>query len=245
MSGHSKWSQIKRQKALTDAKKGKIFSKMAKQISVAARAKGSDPEANPNLRMLIEKARSFNMPQDNIERAIKKGAGELEGQKYEDFSLEAFGPGNTALIIEGTSDNKNRTISEVKFLLSQHGGKFANIGSVLWLFDRCGTIILKKSEKNSKEDMELAAIDAGAEDFKWIDEENIEIDTKPDEVEKVKKNLAEKGFQSSESSLDWKPKNEVTVESSKDIEQLEKLLEALDDNEDINEIYSNLKRAES
>jgi len=243
MSGHSKWSQIKHKKALTDAKKGKIFSKIVRQISIAARGKGGDPESNPNLRMLIEKARSFNMPQDNIERAVKKGTGELAGQKFEDFTLEAFGPGNVALIIEGTTDNKNRTVSEIKFLLSQYGGKLANIGSVLWLFERCGTIIIKKPANADKETLELTAIDAGAQDFNWVDEENIEIDTKPEELEQVKKGLAEQNFLVSAGSLDWKPKNEIVVSEPKTKEQIESLLEALDENDDINEIYSNIKQS--
>ncbi|MBU1102865.1 YebC/PmpR family DNA-binding transcriptional regulator [Patescibacteria group bacterium] len=241
MSGHSKWSQIKHKKALTDAKKGKVFSKLVRQIAIAARQKGVDPEANPNLRMLIEKARSFNMPQDNIERAIKKGAGELEGQKFEEFTLEAYGAGNTAIIIEGTTDNKNRTVSEIKFLLTQHNGKLANSGSVMWLFERCGAINIKKPAAATKEDLELTAIDSGAQDFKWLDEENLEIVTQPEELEKVKKALAEKGLAADESSLDWRPKNEVTAPDEKTKEQLEKLFDALDENDDVSEIYSNLK----
>ena len=242
MSGHSKWSQIKHKKALTDAKKGKIFSKIVRQISIAARQKGGDPETNPNLRTLIEKARSFNMPQDNIERAIKKGTGELAGQKFEDFLLEVFGPGSSALIVEGTTDNKNRTVSEIKFLLAEHGGKLANIGSVLWLFERCGTINIKKPATAGKESLELTAIDAGAQDFRWLDEENMEIYTLPEELERVKNFLAEKSYPAAESSLDWKPKNEVIISDEKTKEQLEKLFDALDENDDISEIYSNVKQ---
>jgi len=241
MSGHSKWSQIKHKKALTDAKRGKIFSKFAKQIAIAARAKGGDPETNPSLRMIADKARSFNMPQENILRAIKKGMGELEGQKYEEFTLEAFGPANTALIIEGTTDNKNRTVSEIKFLLTQHNGKLANIGSVLWLFDRYGMIDLKKPNKIKKEDLELLIIDAGAQDFKWLDEENLEVFTQPEDLEKIKRLLEQKEVVILESSLGWKPKNETIIEDQKTKAQLEILLEALDDNDDISEIYSSLK----
>ncbi len=240
MSGHSKWSQIKHKKALTDAKKGKLFSKFARQIMLAARSKGSDPETNPTLRMIIDKAHSFNMPQDNVERAIKKGAGELEGQKFEEFTLEAFGPGNVALIIEGTTDNKNRTVSEIKFLLGQHGGKFASVGSILWLFERYGIINIKRASQ-AKENMELMAIDAGAQDIKWLDEENLEIYTKPEELEKAKKSLEEKNIIIDSASLGWKPKNEITVDEQKSKEQLEELLEILDENDDVNEIYSNLK----
>jgi len=131
MSGHSKWSQIKHKKAITDAKKGKLFSKMSALISVVARQKGGDPDKNPQLRLITEKARSFNMPSENIERAIKKGLGELEGIKMEELTIEAYGPAGTALIIEALTDNKNRTVSEIKYLLSQHGGKMAEAGSVL------------------------------------------------------------------------------------------------------------------
>lgn len=240
MSGHSKWSQIKHKKALSDAKKGKIFSKMARQISVAARARGGDPETNPALRMLIDKARSFNMPQENIERAAKKGAGELEGQKFEEFTLEAFGPGNVALIIEGTTDNKNRTISEIKFLLTQYGGKLANIGSVLWLFEKCGIVNTKKESGVDKQDLEMSLIDAGAEDFKWLDEENLESYSQPENLEEFKKALQKIRVSIAESSLGWRPKNEIQIAEQKIRKQIEKLLEALDENDDVNEIYSNL-----
>jgi len=241
MSGHSHFKTVKRQKELTDKKRGQIFSKFARLITVAAREKGGDPSTNPALRMMIEKARSFNMPQENIERAVKKGAGELEGQKFEEFTLEAFGPGNVALIIEGTTDNKNRTVSEIKFLLGQHGGKLANIGSVLWLFERCGTINIKKEPAQPKENLELAAIDADADDFGWLDEANLEIYTKPEQLDKIKRNLEEKKITPTASSLDWKPKNEITIDDPKTKQQLEELLEALDENDDVNEIYSNLK----
>lgn len=239
MSGHSKWSQIKHKKAITDAKKGKIFSKMARQITVAARLKGGDPEINYNLRMLIDKARSANMPAENVERAIKKGTGEIEGAKIEEFTLEAFGPGNSTLVIEGTTDNKNRTVSEIKFLLSQHNGKFATSGSVLWQFDHCG--IINASLADQKDELELTVIDAGAQDYKWINNENIEIYTKAEELEKVKKTLEEKGIKVSEASLGWKPKNETEIADEKEKKKFEELLDALDENEDINEIYSNIK----
>lgn len=240
MSGHSHWSQIRHRKELTDAKRGKIFSKLSKLISVAARAKGGDPETNPGLRMMIDKARSFNMPQENIERAVKRGTGEIEGIKFEEFTLEAFGPAGLALIIEGTTDNKNRTLAEIKNILLAQGGKLAQPGSVLWLFERCGSLNVKKEPTGNKEELELTAIEAGAQDFKWLDQENLEIYTPPSELEKVKKALQEKNILVNASSLDWKPKNEITVAEQKDKEQLEKLFEALDEIDDVNEIYSNL-----
>lgn len=239
MSGHSKWSQIKHKKAITDVKKGKIFSKMVRLISVAARAKGKDPEANPNLRTLIDKARSINMPIENIERAIAKGAGELEGSQIEEFTLEAYGPGGSALVIEGTTDNNNRSISELKFLLSEYNGKLANPGSVLWLFERYGLIIAKASAAK-KDELELIAIDSGAEDIKWPDEETLEIYTKPEELEKIRKSLLGKSLRPDESSLVWMPKNEIRIEDQRAKECLEKLFEALDDNEDVSEVYTNV-----
>lgn len=238
MSGHSKWSQIKHKKAVTDAKKGKIFSKMVRLISVAARAKGKDPESNPTLRTLIDTARSLNMPVENIERAIAKGAGELEGSKIEEFLLEAYGPGGSALLIEGTTDNRNRTVSEIKYLLSEHDGKLANPGSVLWLFEHQGSLTAKTSPAK-KDELELAAIDAGAQDIKWADEQTLEIYTKPEELEKTRKALEEKNIKADDASLVWMPKNEMQISDPKDKERLEKLFEALDDNDDVSEIYSN------
>ena len=241
MSGHSKWSQIKHKKAITDAKKGKIFSKMVRLISVAARAKGKDPQANPTLRTLIDTARSLNMPIENVERAIAKGAGELEEAQIEEITIEAYGPGGSALVIEGTTDNTNRSISELKFLLSEHDGKLANPGSVLWLFERYGLIAVKISQ-DKKEAVELTAIDVGAEDIKFPGDETMEIYTKPGELEKVKKSLLEKNIKAEASSLVWSPKNEIKIKETKDKEKLEKLFEALDEHDDVNEIYSNTSK---
>jgi YebC/PmpR family DNA-binding regulatory protein len=242
MSGHSKWSQIKHKKALTDAKRGKLFSKMARLITVAAREKGGDPASNPKLRVAIDKAHSFNMPHENIERAVKRGTGDLEGVKIEEFILEAYGPAGAALIIEGTTDNKNRTVSELKHLLSQHDGKLANPGSVLWLFERRGLINLKKTGSLKKDILELSAINAGAQDLRWLDEENLEIYTQPEELEKIKKLLEEKNIKIEEASLGWQPKNEITIDDPKTKERLEKLFETLDENDDVNEIYSNISQ---
>ena len=238
MSGHSKWSQIKHKKGISDVKKGKIFSKLTRIITIAARQKGGDIETNSSLRMAAEKARSFNMPQENIERAIKKGTGEIEGVKFEEFLMEAYGPEGIALIIEGTTDNKNRTISEIKFLLSEHNGKMAQSGSVLWLFERRGQISLSRGQK-TKEETELAAIDAGAEDLNWSDENNLEVYTKSEELEKVKKNLEKNNFPPVESSLAWLPKNKIKIDNEKTKEQLEKIFEKLEEHDDVNEIYSN------
>lgn len=233
MSGHSKWSKVKHKKAITDVKKGKIFSKMARMISVAAKEKGGDPETNSNLRLAIERARSVNMPRENIDRAIKKGTGE-EGGKLEEITLEAYGPAGVALIIEAITDNKNRTLSEIKNILSKHNGKLAEPGSVQWSFERRGTITIK-----NKEGAELKAIEAGAEDIKLKDD-FLEIYTRIEEMEKVKDNLSGQGIKIESASLDWVAKNPLGVENTKEREQLEKLFEALDDNDDVSEIYSNL-----
>lgn len=242
MSGHSKWSQIKHKKALTDAKRGKIFSKMARLIAVAARQKGGEPSINASLRMAIEKARSSNMPSENIERAIKKGTGELASVRMEEFSAEAYGPGSVALIVEGVTDNKNRTLSEIKFILGQHGGKLAEMGSVLWLFEKKGSLVVSRQTNNTQKDaLELLAIDCGAQDLKWQTDELLEIFTKPEELEKTKKCLEQKGIKTETASLDLVPKNEIEITDEKAKQQLEKLLEALDENDDISEIYSNMK----
>jgi YebC/PmpR family DNA-binding regulatory protein len=242
MSGHSKWSQIKHKKAITDAKKGRLFSKLSNLISVVARQKGGDPATNPQLRLIMEKARSFNMPNENIERAIKKGTGELEGVRMEELTIEAYGPGGTALIIEALTDNKNRTVSEIKYLLGQHSGKMAEAGSVLWLFERKGAIVINSSSTDiGKEDLELLVIDCGAQDLRWQTQELLEIYTKIEDLEKVKKALEAKNIKLESVSLDWIPKNEVAIQDSKTKESLQKLLEALDEHQDIQEIYSNSK----
>jgi YebC/PmpR family DNA-binding regulatory protein len=242
MSGHSKWSQIKHKKALTDSKRGKLFSKLSLQISLAAREKGGDQGTNPSLRMTIEKARSFNFPLENIERAIKRGTGELEDIIFEEFILEAYGPGSSALIIEGTTDNKNRTFSELKHLLTQYNGKSANPGSVLWLFERRGVLVINKNPPSrlSNEELELLAIDNGATDLRWIDAANLEIYCLPEQLDKVKKALEGKTVAIAETSLEWAAKNEIPLDDLKMRGALEKLLEILDDHDDVSEVFSNV-----
>ena len=244
MSGHSHFSSIKHKKEITDQKRGKIFSKLARQISVAAREKGGDPEANSVLRMAIEKAKEFNMPKDNIERAIKRGAGELGEEKLEEVIYEAYGPRSIAIIIEGITDNKNRALGEIKKILNQYQGKLASIGSVKWMFERKGVITIEnpKPEARSpkqKEELELKAIEAGAEDIYWH-EDVLDIYTKIEDLEKVKKNLEGQGIKIESASLDWIAKDEVELEE-KQKDAAEKLFEALDENDAVQEIYSNLK----
>ena len=238
MSGHSHFSSIKHKKQITDATRGEIFSKMAKLITVAAKEGSGDPAANSKLRMAIEQAKKINMPKENIGRAIKKGTGELEGAKLEEVVFEAYGPGKIAIIIEGITDNKNRTLGEIKQILNQNKGKLASGGSVKWLFERKGAITVNNEQKTmNKDELELLAIEAGAEDIYWH-ATFLDVYTKPGELEKVKKNLEEKGIKIESSSLDWVAKEIVDV---KEKEDCQKLFEALDENDAVQDIYTNLK----
>lgn len=241
MSGHSHWHSIKYQKSIADQKRGKVFSKMSREISIAAKDKGKDPGNNPSLRIAIEKAKKFNMPKDNIERAIKRGTGELKEAELESFVFEAYGPGKIALIIEGITDNKNRTFQDIKQILSQNNGKIANEGSVKWMFEKKGVITLSlesQEPKINKEDLELKIIESGAEDFFWH-ENLLEIYSKIEDLEKIKNNLENQKIKTEGSSVDWIAKNKVQVEK-KELDSCEKLFEALDENDDVQETYSNL-----
>lgn len=241
MSGHSHAKTIKHQKGLADAKRSAAFSKMAKELEIAAKS-GGDPNFNSKLRMAIERAKEVNMPTDNIERAVKRGTGELEGGKLEEVSFEAYGPGNVAIIIDGITDNKNRTLGEIKQIINQNNGKLVGEGAIRWMFDRKGTIVInsKSHAPKTNEELELLAIEAGAEDIYWHDGDILDVYTKPEDLEKVRKNLEEKSIKLGSVSLDWVPKENIeTDETVKDACQ--KLFEALDENDSVQEIYSNLK----
>jgi len=237
MSGHSKWANIKHRKESMDKKKGKVFSTMAKMIAIAAR-NGGDPIMNPGLRLAIEKAKSVNMPNDNIERAIKKGTGEDKEGQLEEVLYEAFDPNGIPLIIEAITDNKNRTLSELRHILLQYNGRMGEAGSVKWMFGQKGVIELGLDNKN-KEELELIAIDSGAEDIKWRDD-ILEVYTKPENLESTKKNLEKSGMKIEDVSLDWVPKDEIKIDDESLKKQLGNLFEALDENEDVKEIYSNV-----
>lgn len=239
MSGHSHAKTIAHAKGIADAAKGKIFSKFGRLIIIAAK-EGGDPAINSKLRIVIEQAKSFNMPKENIERAIKRGTGELAGENLEEVSYEGFGPGGIALIIDGITDNTNRTLGEIKVALNQNGGKLAGEGAVRWLFDRKGAITIS-GEGKTKEELELLAIESGADDVYWH-ENMLDVYTKPEELEKVKKTLEEKQVKIDSTSLDWVAKEEVEI-SEKDREQAQKLFEDLDENDSVNDIYSNLKNS--
>jgi YebC/PmpR family DNA-binding regulatory protein len=241
MSGHSKWANIKTRKEGQDKKKGKVFSKMAKLIEIAAR-KGGDPEKNPSLRITIEKARSFNMPNENVIRAIKKGSGEdKEGGQLEEGLYEAYGPEGSQFIIETITDNKNRTLSDVRHIITEHGGRLAESGSVKWNFSQMGVVLIDKSKlaSQNKEDFELKMIDGGAEDIKWRDDA-LEVYAKPESLEKLKEAIKGLSIGIEESGLEWVPKNEIEIKEPQAKKQIEALFEELDENDDVKDVYSNV-----
>jgi len=243
MSGHSHAKTIKHQKNITDQKRGQMFSKMARVISVTVKEGGPSPETNSKLRVAIETARSLNMPKENIERAIKQATGGAEGTNFEGVIFEAYGPGGIAIIVEGITDNKNRTLGEIKQIINQNGGKLVGEGGVKWMFERKGCIIvdckLQIGDLQNREKLEMLAIEAGASDIYWHDE-TLDVYTNTGELDKVKKNLEEKGIKTESVSLDWVPKEEISL-NAKTKESCQKLFEALDENDAVQEIYSNLK----
>lgn len=238
MSGHSKWSTIKHKKALTDAKRGKLFSKISRMISVAVKEKGPSPDTNLGLRLALEKAKEANMPADNVQRIIKKYSGG-EGEKLEEVQFEGYGPGGIALIIDAITDSRNRTSQEIRHLLSSHGGSLGTPGSVLWMFDRKGEIVVSLNGKN-RDEAELAAIDAGAEDVEERGD-RLAVLTKPEELARVRKQLEAQGFAVEKAALDWRPKQSVSVSDQNAQKQVDALFEALDDSDDVQEVYTNLQ----
>ena len=239
MSGHSKWSQIKRQKEVTDKKRGNLFTKLGHTIAIAARP-GDDPQSNPQLRLAIEQAKKAGMPKDNIERAIKRGAGKLEGSQLEEITYEAFGPGGIALIIQVVTDNRNRTISDVRSILTKHGGRLGDSNSVQWMFTRKGVIRIDQAELSDqeKEELELKVIDAGVEDFAE-EEEGLVIYTKPEYLFKVKENLENQGRQVDFAEIEFMPKEKVHLADEKTKEKINKLIETLEEADDVNNFFTN------
>ncbi len=238
MSGHSKWSTIKRKKGAVDAKRGKIFSKLNKEIMVAARLGGGDPAGNPRLRAAIAAARAENMPKENIDRAIKKGTGELEGaSSYEEVIYEGYGPGGVAVLVESLTDNKNRTVSEVRHLFSKYGGSMGEAGCVAWMFEKKGVIAFSKTAV-SEDDLMEAALEAGAEDLQ-VGESEYEVITDLASFEKVKAALEAKGFKYENAEIQMHPKSTVRVEEEKPAQQLLKLMEMLEDHDDVQHVFAN------
>ena len=237
MSGHSKWSTIKRKKEKTDAERGKIFTKIIKEITVAARTGGSDPEGNPRLRTAILAAKEANMPQSNIERAIKKGTGELPGVTYEEITYEGYGPGGVAMMVEVTTDNKNRAVADIRHLFSRFGGNLGETGSVNWMFEKKGIITVEKSKVKSEDDLLMVALEAGAADM-TSDTQNHEIQTPFNLLEKVKEALDKNKIPYSSAEVSMIPQSTVKLEE-KNAEQMLKLMEALEEHEDVQKVYAN------
>jgi YebC/PmpR family DNA-binding regulatory protein len=239
VSGHSKWAQVKHKKAAVDVKKGKIFTRIGKEISVAARLGGGDPDGNPRLRTAIEKAKEMNMPQENIKRAIMKGTGELPGMTYEETVYEGYGPGGTAILSEVLTDNKNRTVSEIRHIMTKHGGNLGEAGCVGWMFDKKGYILVEKT--NIDEDsLMLIALESGAEDLKNDPgEDSYEIITAPEDMNKVKTSLEAAGIPLSLAEITMLPRSYISLDG-KSAEQMIRLIEALEEHEDTQNVYTNV-----
>jgi YebC/PmpR family DNA-binding regulatory protein len=236
MSGHSKWHSIKHKKMAMDARKGKIFTKIIREIMVAAKTGGPNPETNPRLRLAIEKAKSVNMPNENIQRAIKKGTGEEGGVNYEQVTYEGYGPGGVAIFVEVLTDNKNRSASEIRSIFSRHNGNLAGAGSVSWIFERKGLISVKK--ENVEEDKLMSIIlDAGAEDMK-VEKDTYDVITSPENFENVKKVIEMNKIPIENASITYIPKSTVSLEG-KEAEQLLRLLDELEESEDVQNVYAN------
>jgi YebC/PmpR family DNA-binding regulatory protein len=241
MSGHSKWHSIKHKKAAADAKRGKAFTQVIKEITVAARLGGGDPNFNPRLRLVVDKAKSLNMPKDNIDRAIKKGTGELEGYNLEEVVYEGYGPGGVAVLIEATTDNRNRTVSELRHLFSKYGGNLSEAGSVAWMFQKKGYLVIER-DKISEEDLLEVALEAGAEDVNE-DDSNWEIFTPPEAFEAVRDALAAKNIPIAVEQLSMIPQSNVKLEGKSAVQML-RLMEALEDHEDLQNVWANFDIAE-
>ena len=237
MAGHSHWAQIKRKKAAQDAKRGKLFTKLIREIMVAARLGGGDPSANPRLRAAIQAAKAANMPKENIERAIRKGTGQEPGTTWEEAVYEGYGPGGVAVLIKSVTDNKRRTVSELRHIFSKCGGNLAEPGAVSWIFEQKGLIVVARNGTDEEKLLEIA-LEAGAEDVREYESE-FEIITAPQELEEVKKALEEAGFPIQSARVTMVPKTTVRLEEEKTVQQMLRLMETLEDHDDVQQVYAN------
>ena len=235
MSGHSKWATTKHKKGKIDAARGKVFTKIAREIIVAAKAGGGDPDANSRLRLALEKAKAANMPNDNITRAIRRGTGESEGAVYEEMTYEGYGPGGTAIMLDITSDNRNRTAGEIRHIFSRNNGNLGEIGCVAWMFSRKGMIILN-GESIDEDELMLTALDAGADDV-TVEDGSAEIITEPDSLEEVKNALAE-NYTIESAEITMLPQNTIALEGDT-AEKMLKLLDLLEEHDDVQAVYTN------
>ena len=236
MSGHSKWHTIKHKKGAADAKRGKIFTRIIKELTVAARNGGGDPNSNPRLRTVIAEAKSVNMPADNIKRAVQRGTGELPGVSYEEITYEAYGPAGVAIMIEVLTDNKNRTVGEMRHALSKYGGNLGEANSVAWMFEKKGYIVVEKS-KADEDRLMSAVIDAGADDMR-DDDDNWEIVTPPDAYEGVLEAVKALGIEPAASEIAMLPQNYIKLEG-KSAQQMVKLMDVLEEHEDTKKVWTN------
>jgi YebC/PmpR family DNA-binding regulatory protein len=236
MSGHSKWASIKHKKGAVDAKRGKVFTKLIKEITVATRLGGKDPDSNSRLRVAIAAAKAENMPKENIERAMKKGTGELEGSNYEEVTYEGYGPGGVAVLIEVLTDNKNRAVADVRHLFERSGGNLGESGCVAWMFSQKGLIVFQKDQVEEEMLFELA-LEAGADDIKE-DEKELEVITEPSSFEKVKTAIENAEIRYTLAEITMIPKTTVKIDD-KHAQQMLTLMENLEDNEDVNHVYAN------
>ena len=241
MSGHSKWSQIKRQKGAADAKRGQLFTRLGREITVAARDGGPDPEGNPRLRLAIQRARESNMPMETIERAVKRGAGGGEAAALEEITYEGYGPGGAAIMIDAMTDNRNRTVAEVRNAFTRGGGSLGESGSVAWLFDSRGVISIQPDGQDPEE-VALKAIDAGADDFR-VDDGSIEVYTQPGAVESVRTALEAQAIKVTSAETAMVPKTMLELEA-KDAVAVLKLVERLEELDDVQKVYTNLELSE-
>jgi YebC/PmpR family DNA-binding regulatory protein len=236
MSGHSKWATIRRKKGALDAKRGKLFTKLIKELTIAAREGGGDPAGNPRLRLAVDNAKAANMPADNIERAIKKATGELEGTTISELTYEGYGPGGIAVLVEVATDNKNRTVAEVRHIFSKQGGNMGESGSVAWMFEKKGIITLPKQGKSEDDILEIV-LNAGAEDMRTEDE-YFEIQSEVESFEPVRRSLFDKNLTIENASLQWIAKNTINI-AGENAEKMLKLIESLEDCDDVQNVYSN------
>ena len=244
MSGHSKWSTIKHRKAAQDAKRGKVFTKLIKELTIAARMGGSELDANPRLRTAVANAKSQSMPKDNIDRAIKKGAGELDGVIYEEIIYEGYGPHNVAIIVEVMTDNRNRSIASVRHAFNKYNGNLGSANSVQYMFDRLGSIIVDKTVIDEDSLTELI-LEAGAEDLKTENPDSFQVITPPADFDLVRSYLEEKDVAMLSAEVIWNPQNRVEIDELKKAEQVIKLIEILEDDDDVNSVHSNFDISEN
>lgn len=238
MAGHSKWSNIKNRKGKADSQRAKLFTKLSRYITVAAKEGGADLSYNTALKSAVDKAKAENMPNDNIERAIKKGTGDLEGANYEEVQYEGYGPSGVAVLVECLTDNRNRTASDVRHAFDKYGGNLGATGCVSWVFDRKGLIVIEKTESISEEELTLQAIEAGAEDFS-SEEEVYEIITSVEDFISVRESLEKNGYSISSAELSHLPQNTVKLTEEIDVKNMIKMIEALEDSDDVQNVYHN------